>query len=87
MALVVLPWLEVVAGPQVAEARVFGRLGLVDELGSSELFVGQHETDTRPRRRRRSGWRVSRLLGAAPGRQSGGAQHACARRELAEGAP
>src|SRR5271154_3644635 len=40
MALVVLPWLEMVAGPQVAEPRVFGRLGLVDELGSSELFVG-----------------------------------------------
>jgi hypothetical protein len=39
MPLVVLPWLEVVAGPQVAESGLFGRLGLVDELGSGELFV------------------------------------------------
>ena len=40
MALVVLPGLKVVTGPEVAEAGLLGGLRLLDELGSGELFVG-----------------------------------------------
>jgi hypothetical protein len=36
--LVVLPRLDMVAGPQVAESGLLGGVGLVDQLG--ELFVG-----------------------------------------------
>ena len=39
MSLVVLPRLEVVADPQVAEAGLLGRMGLVDELCCGELLV------------------------------------------------
>lgn len=45
MSLVVLPGLDVVAGPRVPKARPFGRPGLRDELVGAELLVGEHGAD------------------------------------------
>jgi hypothetical protein len=42
MSLVVLPRLEVVAGPQVAKSGLLGRVGLVDKLRCGELLVSEH---------------------------------------------
>ncbi len=39
MALVVLPWLDMVAGPQITKTRLLGRVGLVDELRGGELLM------------------------------------------------
>lgn len=39
MSLIVLPGLDVVAGPQVAEARLFGLSGLVEQLCRGELLM------------------------------------------------
>jgi hypothetical protein len=39
VALVVLPWLDVVAGPQITKTRLLGRAGLVDELSGGELLM------------------------------------------------
>ena len=46
MALVVLPWLDVVAGPDVLKAGPFGRLCLRNQLVGAELLVGERQTHT-----------------------------------------
>jgi hypothetical protein len=43
MTLAILPWLDVVAGPHVLKAGLFGGLGLRHKLIGTELFMRQNE--------------------------------------------
>ena len=87
MPLVVLPRLDVVAGPQIAESGLLGRVGLVDKLRSGELLVPEHQAQTRSRRRWWRGrcGRGAGGFGCARG-HSAGRRRAGGGREPAKGA-
>jgi len=55
MTFVVLPGLDVVAGPDVLETSLFGRTSLRHQLIGAELLVREHEPHTLTRRRRSGG--------------------------------
>jgi hypothetical protein len=76
VALVVLPGLNVVAGPHVLEAALLGRLGLRHQLVGAELLVREH--DPHPLGRRRRTGRFAAVFSRFPAarRNSSGAEHA-----------
>src|ERR1700744_1625786 len=71
MALVVLPWLNVVAGPNMLKAGLFGDPRLGEELIGAELLMRQHQTHALARGRCGSGGTTALVCVAAAGQPTG----------------
>lgn len=79
MTLVVLPGLQVVAGPHILEACPFSRLSLGHQLIGAKLLVREDESHAFARRRRRCGRGATFSMRPMAG---GGAGQADARSQL-----